>query len=189
MKLILASSSPRRRELLSKLNYEFEVVPADCDEMTFASAPCDMVKEIALHKALNVYKRYPDCCVIGCDTVVDVDGKVLGKPKDAFDAKNMLALLSDRKHKVHTGVCVMSKAAIYLFVETSEVTFDRLSAERISEYVATGSPMDKAGAYGIQDSGFVKQISGSYNNVMGLPTERIKDVLRCVMRNAQLRST
>lgn len=183
MKLILASNSPRRRELLTKLGYAFDVIPSECDEYTNACFPRDMVKEIALHKALNVYRRYPDCCVIGCDTVVDVDGKVFGKPKDALDAKNMLALLSDRKHKVHTGVCVMSKAAIYLFVETSEVAFETLSEERINAYVATGSPMDKAGAYGIQDSGFVERICGSYNNVMGLPTERIKDVLRCVMRN------
>lgn len=184
MKLILASNSPRRRELLSQLNYEFEVVPADCEEYTNASTPCDMVKEIALHKALNVYKRYPDCCVIGCDTVVDLDGKVLGKPKNADEAAAMLQSLSNRCHKVHTGVCVLCKDAVYLFCETSEVTFEELSRERINAYVATGSPMDKAGAYGIQDSGFVQDIWGSYRNVMGLPAERLQEVLQCVMRNS-----
>lgn len=181
MKLILASNSPRRRELLSQLNYSFDIIPSDCDEVTTAASPCDMVKEIALHKALNVYKRYPDCCVIGCDTVVDLDGKVLGKPKDCGEATAMLTALSGRSHKVHTGVCVLSKYAMYLFTDTSDVMFCNLTSESIQAYVATGSPMDKAGAYGIQDSGFVKEIVGSYHNVMGLPTERLKDVLDCVM--------
>ena len=180
MKLILASNSPRRKELLSKLNYTFDVIPADCEERTTAASPDDMVKELACHKALNVYKQYPDCCVIGCDTVVDLDGKVLGKPHSRDEAVAMLTELSGRTHKVHTGVCVMSKKAIYIFADTSLVTFDKLSGERIQAYVATGSPMDKAGAYGIQDSGFVSKIVGSYDNVMGLPTERLSGVLEGV---------
>ena len=182
MKLILASNSPRRRELLLKLNYKFDIIPADCEEFTNAATPYDMVKELALHKALNVYKQNDECCVIGCDTVVDLDGKVLGKPHSRDEAIAMLTALSGRQHKVHTGVCVMSKLAIYLFVETSSVTFDSLSDERIKQYVDTGSPMDKAGAYGIQDSGFVKEIVGSYDNVMGLPGESLKKVLQQITR-------
>ena len=178
MKLILASNSPRRKELLSKLNCNFDVIPAECEERTNAADPADMVKELALHKALDVYKKYPDSVVIGCDTVVDLNGKVLGKPHSYGEAVAMLTELSDKTHKVHTGVCVMSKYAIYLFADTSSVTFDKLSDERIKAYVDTGSPMDKAGAYGIQDSGFVKTIIGSYDNVMGLPTERLDTVLK-----------
>ena len=178
MKLILASNSPRRKELLSKLNYTFDIIPADCEEWTVASDPRDMVKELALHKALNVYKRNPDSIVIGCDTVVDLNGKVLGKPHSCDEATAMLQALSGNTHKVHTGVCVISKYSIHLFADTSQVTFDKLSDERINKYVATGSPMDKAGAYGIQDSGFVKQIVGSYDNVMGLPTERLSKILQ-----------
>lgn len=178
MKLILASNSPRRRELLSKLNYKFDVIPADCEEFTNAANTDDMVKELAAHKALNVYKKYPESVVIGCDTVVDLDGKVLGKPHSYDDAVAMLQALSGKTHKVHTGVCVMSKLAIYIFAETSLVTFDNLSEQRIYSYVDTGSPMDKAGAYGIQDSGFVKDITGSYDNVMGFPTERLNSILQ-----------
>ena len=177
MKLILASNSPRRRELLSKLNCTFDVIPSNCEETTTAANPCDMVKELAVRKALNVYKQHPDCLVIGCDTVVDLNGKVLGKPKSYDEAVAMLNELSGKTHKVHTGVCVMSARAIHIFADTSLVTFDKLSDERIRNYVDTGSPMDKAGAYGIQDSGFVKEIKGSYDNVMGLPTEKLKDIL------------
>ena len=178
MKLILASNSPRRRELLSKLNYKFDVIPSGCEEYTNATDPADMVKELAVHKALDVYKQHPDCCVIGCDTVVDLDGKVLGKPHRYDEAVAMLRQLSGRTHKVHTGVCVMSQRSIHIFADTSLVTFDELSDERIRKYVDTGSPMDKAGAYGIQDSGFVKDIKGSYDNVVGLPTERLNSILR-----------
>ena len=116
--------------------------------------------------------------VIGCDTVVDLDGKVLGKPHSVDEAVSMLKSLSNRQHKVHTGVCVISQKSIHLFAETSSVTFDKLSDERIRNYVATGSPMDKAGAYGIQDSGFVSGIVGSYDNVMGLPTEKLFAILK-----------
>lgn len=181
MKLILASNSPRRRELLSKLNYTYDVIPSGCEEYTNAAAPADMVKELACRKALDVYRQHSDALVIGCDTVVDVDGKVLGKPKSCDEAVAMLRQLSGRTHKVHTGVCVMSQRSIHIFADTSLVAFDKLSDERIRKYVDTGSPMDKAGAYGIQDSGFVKNIQGSYDNVVGLPTERLKTVLKCVM--------
>lgn len=183
MRLILASNSPRRKELLSKLNYTFDVIPAGCEEYTNAADPADMVKELAVHKALDVYKQHPVSCVIGCDTVVDLNGKVLGKPHDYDEAVAMLTKLSGKTHKVHTGVCVMSARSIHLFADTSLVTFDELSDERIKAYVDTGSPMDKAGAYGIQDSGFVKNIMGSYDNVMGLPTERLAKVLQQLFKS------
>ena len=182
MKLILASNSPRRKELLSKLNYKFDVIPSNCDEVSNAANPCDMVKELACRKALNVYMQNRDCCVVGCDTVVDINGKVLGKPHSYDEAVEMLCKLSGKTHKVHTGVCVMSARSIYIFSDTSLVTFDKLNDSRIRSYVDTGSPMDKAGAYGIQDSGFVLNIDGSYDNVMGMPTERLADILKCVMR-------
>lgn len=181
MKLILASNSPRRKELLSKLNYTFDVIPADCEERTNAASPADMVKELAVRKALNVYRQHNDSCVIGCDTVVDLDGKVLGKPHSYDEAAAMLAALSGKTHKVHTGVCVMSATAVYVFVDSSLVTFDKLSDQRILNYVDTGSPMDKAGGYGIQDSGFVKDITGSYDNVMGLPTERLANIIQGIL--------
>lgn len=183
MKLILASNSPRRRELLSKLNCVFDVMPSTCEERTNAANPVDMVKELAIHKALDVYKQHPDSLVIGCDTVVDLDGKVLGKPKNHDEAVAMLTELSGRTHKVHTGVCVLSQRSIHIFAETSLVAFYELTAERIKSYVDTGSPYDKAGAYGIQDSGFVKEIVGSYDNVMGLPTQHLAETLKSVTRN------
>lgn len=182
MKIILASNSPRRRELLSKLNYDFDVIPSDCDEVTTACDPVDMVKELAIHKALDVYKQHPDSLVIGCDTVVELDGQVLGKPKNYDEAVLMLSALSGRTHKVHTGVCVMSKRFIHVFADTSLVTFYELTNESIVKYVDTGSPYDKAGAYGIQDSGFVKEIVGSYDNVMGLPTEALSNLFKRILR-------
>jgi len=178
MKLILASNSPRRKELLSKLNYSFEVIPSFADEQTNAADPIDTVKELACRKALFVYKSNPDAVVIGCDTVVDLDGKILGKPHDRNDAVSMLKLLSGKTHKVHTGVCVMSKFAVYVFAETTKVKFDVLTDERILSYVDGGSPMDKAGAYGIQDSGFVAEINGSYDNVMGFPSDKADEILK-----------
>ncbi|MDE7454662.1 MAG: Maf family protein [Clostridia bacterium] len=178
MKLILASNSPRRKELLSQLNYKFDVIPANLDEYTNFTNPCDMVCDISCRKAIAVYKANMDAVVIGCDTVVDLDGKALGKPKDVNEACAMLKALSGRTHKVHTGVCIMSQYAVHLFADTSLVTFDDLTDEQISKYVASGSPMDKAGAYGIQDSGFVSDIEGSYNNVMGFPSDKIDEILK-----------
>ena len=182
MKLILASNSPRRRELLTKLGYEFEVIPSIGEEISHAASPVDMVKELACHKALNVYSQNRDAIVIGCDTVVDLDGVVLGKPRSEQIAKDMLKCLSGRIHKVHTGVCILSQRDIRIFSETSYVKFYELDEERIASYVASGSPMDKAGAYGIQDSGFVAEIKGSYTNVMGLPTERLDKLLKQIAR-------
>lgn len=182
MKLILASNSPRRYELLSKLNYSFDVIPAGCEEYTNAEKPVDMVKELACHKALDVYRRNSDCCVIGCDTVVDLNGKVLGKPTDVADAKRMLNALSGKDHLVHTGVCIASPNGMWLFSETTTVTFRALTESEIAAYVSSGSAMDKAGSYGIQDSGFVDKICGDYDNVVGFPTNKIDKILQTIYK-------
>lgn len=180
MRLILASNSPRRKELLSKLNYSFDVIPAACEEKSYSSAPLEIVKELACRKALDVYGRNREATVIGCDTVVDLDGEALGKPHSKREACEVLSRLSGRAHRVHTGVCIVSLRGVRLFAVTSEVEFYALDAGRIAEYVASGSPMDKAGAYGIQDSGFVADIKGSYSNVMGLPTEELGVILQTI---------
>lgn len=178
MQLILASNSPRRRELLSKLNSNFDIIPSVGEEVSTARLPVDVAKELANRKALEIFKVHPDAVVIGCDTVVELDGQLLGKPKDEADAKRMLTALSGKTHQVHTGVCIVHKMGVWLFADTTQVTFSTLTQKQIDDYVATGSPLDKAGAYGIQDSGFVCDIAGSYDNVVGFPTERIAEVLQ-----------
>lgn len=180
MKLILASNSPRRRELLSKLNYPFEVVSPDCDEQDDATTPENLVKDLAFRKAMTVHASHRDDAIIGCDTVVDLDGEVLGKPKDRDEAINMLTRLSGRTHKVHTGLFVICGVKMWLLCETTVVVFRELSSDEIVAYVDGGSAMDKAGAYGIQDSGFVADIDGDYDNVMGLPTYRVKKILETI---------
>lgn len=180
MELILASNSPRRRELLSKLNYAFSVIPSVGEETSTAKLPVDIAKELANRKALEVFKTHPDAVVIGCDTVVELDGQLLGKPKDVADAKQMLTALSGKTHLVHTGVCIVHKLGVWLFADTTQVVFDNLSDKQMVDYIATGSPMDKAGAYGIQDSGFVSHIVGSYDNVVGFPTERVAVILQTI---------
>ncbi len=177
MELILASNSPRRKELLSKLNYPFTVIPSIGEELSTARLPVDVAKELANRKALEVFKTHPNCVVIGCDTVVELDGQLLGKPKDEKDATQMLTALGGKTHLVHTGVCILHKMGVWLFSDTTKVTFASLSQKQIADYVATGSPLDKAGAYGIQDSGFVCEIDGSYDNVVGFPTERVAEIL------------
>lgn len=182
MDLILASSSPRRSELLSKMNRKFKIVPSDCCEYSFAASPRDVALELACRKAMNVFLKNGAAAVIGCDTVVDLDGEVLGKPKDAQEAVSTLKRLSGRSHEVHTGVCIAYEKGILLFSDTSKVKFKVLDCEQIDKYVSTGSPMDKAGAYGIQDSGFVSEIIGSYTNVMGFPVEKIERALKNIIK-------
>ncbi len=182
MKLILASNSPRRKELLSQLNYSFDIIPSVGEEISNATLPVDIAKELANRKALEVFKAHPDCVVIGCDTVVEIDGKLLGKPHDNNEATCMLKALSGKTHYVHTGVCLLHKMGVWLFADTTEVTFYTLTDEQIASYVATGSPLDKAGAYGIQDSGFVCHINGSFNNVVGFPTEKVAPILQSIYK-------
>lgn len=177
MKLILASNSPRRKELLTKAGYQYVTIPSNCNEDSTFSRPQDLALENACAKAMDVFKKNQDGVVIGCDTVVDLDGVVYGKPTSVADAKRMLGNLSGNTHLVHTGVCVASKSGIYLHVESTAVKFFSLTGKQIDDYVATGSALDKAGAYGIQDSGFVQQITGDYDNVVGFPTSKISGIL------------
>ena len=181
--IVLASNSPRRKQLMAKITTEFCVVPSTAKEVTTAVTPHDAARELACHKALDVLARLPaeqraQATVVGCDTVVDVDNTVLGKPADEKEAGRMLHMLSDRTHKVHTGYCVASLDGIAVGVATTDVTFRKLTDKDIDDYVASGGPMDKAGAYGIQETDFVASIDGSYDNVMGLPTETLAKLLK-----------
>ena len=174
-KIILASKSPRRKEILEKAGYEIEIRVQDADETLPESIlPSDAVKMLAEIKASAVEKNQNEL-VIGADTVVALDGKILGKPKDENDAFLMLKSLSGRIHQVYTGVCIITNKEKVSFAECSEVIFNELTDEQIKAYINTGEPMDKAGAYGIQGfaSAFAKVFSGSYYNVMGLPIETL----------------
>lgn len=177
MKVILASASPRRQELLHSVFDEFECMPADIEENVPDSVPGEETAEfLAVKKAAHIAKNHRDDLVIGCDTVVVFGGKVFGKPADEAEAKQMLTALSGNTHKVITGVCMFLCGRSISFSEETEVEFFPLSEEEIDSYIATGSPMDKAGAYGIQDKGFLpaKSIKGDYFNVVGLPAARLK---------------
>lgn len=178
MKVVLASASPRRKQLLKLIFDDFDVLPADVEEKTSCTDPVGMVKELSLMKASWTAQRCEADVVIGADTVVALDGKILGKPKDEDDAVRMLKSLSGRTHLVATGVTVITKEQTVTFADTSLVTFKTLCDKDIADYVATGSPLDKAGAYGVQDSGFVQKTEGSYHNVMGLPVEKLEEILK-----------
>lgn len=177
-KLVLASKSPRRKQLLREHGFEFIVEESSFDEISQSKNPVDLAVFNASGKAKEVFARLKDESVValGCDTIVCVDGVVLGKPKDKKNAKEMLKTLSNRAHKVISGWCLVGKDYIKSgFVET-QVVFRALSEKEIEDYIATGSPMDKAGAYGIQDSvNVASRIIGSYENVVGLPIKEIAD--------------
>lgn len=176
--MILASKSPRRRELLSEAGYEFTCMGSNFDETSISAAdPHDLPGLLAYHKALSVAgQAAPDELVIGSDTVVLLDGRVLGKPCDAQDAREMLTSLSGKTHEVVTGVAVLRNGrSVCRFSETARVTFWDLLPEEIDAYVASGEPMDKAGAYGIQGKGrlLVRGIEGDFYTVVGLPISRL----------------
>ena len=183
MQYILASASPRRKELLAELIPAFEIIPSMADENVQKRLPTMLVLTLAERKASEVALRPENegKIVIGSDTVVAFRGKVLGKPKDEEDAFRMLKALSGKKHAVYTGVCLAyQKNGAYRYIcqtEKTRVYFNRLSDEWIKAYIAGGSPMDKAGAYGIQDGGLVKKIKGSYTNVVGFPLELVRKML------------
>lgn len=177
MRLILASASPRRRELLTRAGYTFEVFPADIPEDPLAEEePVAYVTRLARQKAETVLRQFAGqdasaVAVLGADTTVTVDGEILAKPEDAADAARMLRLLSGRTHRVVTGVAVVTPDRTEVAAEVTAVKFVTLSEQEIAEYVATGEPMDKAGAYGIQGRAakWIPRIEGCYFNVMGLP--------------------
>lgn len=181
----MASSSPRRKELLGEIVCKFETKTAIGKEVSDKKLPSELVMNLAAQKAGAVMEgETGDCVVIGADTVVVLDKKVMGKPADAAQARQMLSALSGREHCVLTGVCILSKERMDNFFVRSDVLFHELEAAQIDKYVKTGSPFDKAGAYGIQDSGFVKEITGSYSNVMGLPLEKLKKHLEIFLEEA-----
>lgn len=182
MSIILASQSPRRRELLAQMGVpQFEVVPALGEEIASPGlSPAQLVEVLSRQKAEEVaVQAGPDDVVIAADTVVAVDGAVLGKPRDPADAARMLSLLSGRAHTVYTGVTVRRGTFSRTAHEATQVRFRPLTQSEISAYIATGEPMDKAGAYGIQGYGalLVERIEGDYFNVMGLPVCRLGRML------------
>lgn len=181
MKLILASNSPRRKEILEKFGFTFTVIKSDYEEKENIFDPQLLVKTFAFNKAKSVFdslEEKDEAVVLGADTVVVFDGKILGKPKDKKDAENMLKSLSGKTHSVFTGYAVIEKEKTFSGVCETKVTFNDLSDSFIRDYVATGSPMDKAGAYGIQDGSLVKDYVGSYYNVIGLPIEDISPIIK-----------
>ena len=178
MEFILASASPRRKELLAQILPRFEVKPAHTDEQVNMSLfPEQMACALAERKCDAVFAENPYKTVIGCDTVVVFAGKVLGKPKDRADAINTLKMLSGKRHYVITGVCVRSPFKKLIDFDKTEVKLNVLSDDFIEEYVAGGSPMDKAGSYGIQDTGLAEEYFGSFTNVVGLPVTLTKKLL------------
>jgi septum formation protein len=181
-RFVLASSSPRRRELLAQLGVEFTVDPPDIDETPHAGeVPVEYVRRLALGKALAVTGRYPpDTVVIAADTTVALDEQILGKPADAVEAAGMLRLLSGRSHHVHTGIAVARGGQVIVESATTEVVMAVIGESEIAWYLATGEPFDKAGAYAIQGAGgvFVEGIRGSVSSVIGLPTTLLRSVVR-----------
>lgn len=178
MEYVLASASPRRRELLAQVLPKFEVVPATADEKVNISLfPEQMACALAERKCDEVFARNPYKTVIGCDTVVVFENTVLGKPKDRDDAFKTLKMLSGKTHFVITGVCVQNVFKKLTGYDRTEVKFNVLSDEFIRLYVDGGSPLDKAGSYGIQDGGVVQEYFGSYTNVVGLPVTLTKKLI------------
>lgn len=181
MKLILASASPRRAKLLSDAGFRFDVEPADINEQDVSTtSPSELAQRLAVQKAEVVAARFPDDVVLAADTIVCLGEQVLGKPANADEARNMLALLSGTTQVVITGVCVMRKSGDYQQTSRSltAVRMDVLSPEQIDRYVASGDWEGKAGGYGIQDNDpFVKRVAGSHTNVVGLPMELVRKML------------
>jgi septum formation protein len=173
--IVLASGSPRRKELLAGVGLEFEVLPSDVEEISLeGEAPQDQVCRLALEKATDVAAKRPGAWVLGADTIVVIDGLILGKPRDESEAHEMLARLSGRIHEVYTGYAIINS----MFPEmkrlrfvNSKVFIRSLAEREIDDYISTGEPMDKAGSYAIQGIGaaVVQSVSGSYTNVVGLP--------------------
>ncbi|MCM1185682.1 MAG: Maf family protein [Lachnoclostridium sp.] len=191
MRIILASASPRRRELLEQIGLHFEVRVSDVEEKACAHAPENLVRELSRQKAEAVFeelskeKPSEDFLVIGADTIVAYEGRILGKPEDAEDALQMLRLLQGHTHEVYTGVTFFYQGSNgerdkKTFYEVTKVHFYPMSREEIAAYVDTGEPLDKAGAYGIQGifAKYVKGIEGDYNNVVGLPVGRLYQEIR-----------
>jgi len=187
LKLILASASPRRAEILRNAGIRFEICSTDVDESRLDNeSPSDYVRRLALAKAVSAADKNPnlgaDVLIIGADTVVVVDEAILGKPESSDDAKRMLRSISGRVHEVHTGLALLQNSGMQQRVveEITRVHFAYLTDQEIADYLATGEPFDKAGAYAIQGLGgrYISRIEGCYFNVMGLPLARLWTLLR-----------
>jgi septum formation protein len=184
LRIILASASPRRKELMNQVGLTPEIVPSTVEEMITSTQPELVVQELSQQKAADVARHYAgqDVVVLGADTVVSIDGEILGKPKDEEDAVRMLLKLSGRKHQVYTGVTLIinGDGEQITFAVKTDVHVYPITENEARRYVATGDPMDKAGAYGIQGTfaAYISGITGDYNNVVGLPVGHICQVLR-----------
>lgn len=184
-KIILASASPRRRELLAQIGMVFEVIPSDIEERTKSHIPCEMVMELSCMKAMDIFEKLPSeklgsAIVTGADTVVALGGRIMGKPFDEKEAQEMLSLLQGTTHQVYTGVTMVwqrdgQPPSKHTFYEKTDVSMYPMSQEEIRRYVETGEPMDKAGAYAIQGkcAAFIREICGDFYNVVGLPVGRL----------------
>jgi MAF protein len=179
MDIILASASPRRKELLGLITTDFKIIPSKKDEIVSDTIASDIVISLSKQKAEEVAETILTGIIIGADTVVSLGNEILGKPKNADDAKRMLSLISGKEHSVFTGITIIKKQENSIvkksFFEETKVIVSELSILEMEKYIGTGEPMDKAGAYGIQGkfSVFVKGIKGDYNNVVGLPVSRL----------------
>ena len=181
--IILASSSPRRKELLEKYNIPFSIITYPTKEIFNMELPInDALIDVAYQKGLVVSNKHPDDIVISADTIVYCNQKIFGKPKDLKDAFLMLKKLSNTKHQVLTGVCIFHHHKIIKWVEETNVYFRELKEEEILDYINNESVLDKAGSYAIQEgaSHFVSKIEGSYNNIVGLPVEKIVEILKTI---------
>lgn len=181
-KMILASGSPRRKELLEQLGIEFEVIPSRKEEIFTGTTPKEVVEELSRQKAVEVGDMVEDSpVIIGGDTIVVLEGQILGKPRDEEDAKKMLRMLQGKTHQVYTGITVFVKGEIsFTFSEITYVTMYPMSEQEIQDYVMTGEPLDKAGSYGIQGKAakYIKKIDGDYNTVVGFPVARLYQELK-----------
>ena len=186
MQIVLASQSPRRRELLDRAGFLFDVIPADRDDIITKTIPSEVVCELSYQKAMDVYEKLANqenYLVIGADTVVASEGEILGKPKSKQEAYDMLKKLAGKDHEVYTGVTFVYNEDVlksHTFFECTRVTFYPMTDKEINDYIKTGDPMDKAGAYGIQGPCgiYIEKIDGDYNNVVGLPIARVYQELK-----------
>lgn len=200
-RLILASASPRRRELLTRIGLSFESLPARGEENPRSAIPEEMVQELSAGKALEIYgsleeQEKEEAVIIGADTLVAFENRVMGKPQDEKDAFDMLFLLQGKTHQVYTGVTLLytpkgeTACKKLTFVEKTDVTMYPMTEQEILEYIATGEPMDKAGAYGIQGrcAAYVRGICGDYNNVVGLPVSRLYQELKRIVNIQEIKA-
>ena len=183
MRYVLASKSPRRKDLMKLISSDFLIATEDIDEnSSYTLSPIEAVKDIAKRKGEAVYKSYPNDLVISADTIVVLDNQIIGKPIDKNDAYRILSMLSDKTHLVLTGYAIHYKNKTFVDCVESKVTFNKLSEDLIWKYIETGSPLDKAGAYGAQDSDkefpIIKNIVGSHDNVIGFPVKEIKESIK-----------